>query len=289
MGGGEDLGDELMASELTIKDLWAQVEDKVILKGASLTVRSGEIHALMGPNGSGKSTLANVLMGNPFYQVIKGEVLYKGEDLLAMAPDERARRGLFIAFQYPVSIPGVTMASFLRTAVSARRGMEKDQLMSLAEFQKLVKAKVEELQVDPSVLGRYVNEGFSGGEKKRAEILQMALLEPEIAIMDETDSGLDVDAVKIVAAGINRMYETSGRTMGVLVITHYPRILKYIRPTQVHVMFDGRIVTSGEAPLADELDRIGYDGIRAQYEQVAMAAAGEGEVRSAGKVFWVRH
>lgn len=278
-----------MGAELVINDLWAQVEDKVILKGASLAVRSGEIHALMGPNGSGKSTLANVLMGNPFYQVTRGEVLYKGEDLLAMAPDERARKGLFIAFQYPVSIPGVTMASFLRTAVSARRGYDKDQLMSLAEFQKLVRAKVDELQVDPAILGRYVNEGFSGGEKKRAEILQMAVLEPEIAIMDETDSGLDVDAVKIVAAGVNRMYESSGRQMGVLVITHYPRILKYIKPTQVHVMFDGRIVTSGDADLAEELDRIGYDGIRAQYEQVAAEVAGEGEIRSAGKVFWVRH
>jgi len=278
-----------MSAELVIKDLWAQVEDKVILKGANLEVRTGEIHALMGPNGSGKSTLANVLMGNPFYQVIKGEILYKGEDLVAMAPDERARKGLFIAFQYPVTIPGVTMASFLRTAVSARRGFDKDQLMSLAEFQKLIRAKVAELQVDPSVLGRYVNEGFSGGEKKRAEILQMALLEPEIAIMDETDSGLDVDAVKIVAAGVNQMYEASGRTMGALVITHYPRILKYIHPTRVHVMFDGRIVTSGEKELADELDQIGYDGIRAQYERVAAEVVGEGEVRSAGKVFWVRH
>jgi Fe-S cluster assembly ATP-binding protein len=284
MGVGEQ-----MEAELTIKDLVAQVEDKVILKGTNLTVRAGEIHALMGPNGSGKSTLANVLMGNPFYQVVKGEVLYRGEDLLAMSPDARARKGLFIAFQYPVSIPGVTMASFLRTAVSARRGYDKDALMSLAEFQKLVRAKVEELQVDPAVLGRYVNEGFSGGEKKRGEILQMAVLEPEIAIMDETDSGLDVDAVKIVAAGVNRMYESSGRKMGVLVITHYPRILKYIKPTTVHVMFDGRIVTSGDAALAEELDQIGYDGIRAQYEQVAAEVADEGEVRSAGKVFWVRH
>ena len=278
-----------MSAELVIRDLWAQVEDKVILKGTNLTVLSGEIHALMGPNGSGKSTLANVLMGNPFYQVVKGEVLYKGQDLVTMAPDERSRQGLFIAFQYPVSIPGVTMASFLRTAVSARRGFDKDQLMSLAEFQKLIKAKVAELQVDPAVLGRYVNEGFSGGEKKRGEILQMAVLEPEIAIMDETDSGLDVDAVKIVAAGVNRMYETSGKKMGVLVITHYPRILKYIKPTTVHVMFDGRIVTSGDAALAEELDAIGYDGIRAQYEQVAAEVAGEGEVRSAGKVFWVKH
>jgi Fe-S cluster assembly ATP-binding protein len=278
-----------MSAELLIKNLWAQVEDKVILKGANLEVRSGEIHALMGPNGSGKTTLAHVLMGNPFYQVIKGEVLYNNEDLLAMAPDDRARKGLFIAFQYPVSIPGVTMASFLRTAVSARRAYEKDHLMGLAEFQKLARAKVEELQVDPAVLGRYVNEGFSGGEKKRAEILQMALLEPEIAIMDETDSGLDVDAVKIVAAGVNRMYEASGKKMGVLVITHYPRILKYIKPTRVHVMFDGRIVTSGDADLAEELDQIGYDGIRAQYERVAAEVVGEGEVRSAGKVFWVQH
>ena len=278
-----------MGAELLIKNLWAQVEDKVILKGASLGVHSGEIHALMGPNGSGKTTLAHVLLGNPFSQVIKGGVDYNGDDLLAMAPDERARRGLFIAFQYPVSIPGVTMASFLRTAVSARQGYEKDQLMPLAEFQKLARAKVEELQVDPAVLGRYVNEGFSGGEKKRAEILQMALLAPEIAIMDETDSGLDVDAVKIVAAGVNRMYETSGNKMGVLMITHYPRILKYIKPTRVHVMFDGRIVTSGDAELADELDQIGYDGIRAQYERVAAEVVGEGEVRSAGKVFWVQH
>ena len=278
-----------MDGELVIRDLVAQVEDKVILKGTSLTVRAGEIHALMGPNGSGKSTLANVLMGNPFYQVVKGEVLYKGEDLLSMAPDERARKGLFIAFQYPVTIPGVTMANFLRTSVSARRGYDKESLMSLAEFQKLVRSKVEELRVDPQVLGRYVNEGFSGGEKKRGEILQMAVLEPEIAIMDETDSGLDVDAVKIVAAGVNRMYETSGRKMGVLLITHYPRILKYIKPTTVHVMFDGRIVTSGDAVLAEELDQIGYDGIRAQYERVAAEVAHEGEVRSAGKVFWVRH
>jgi len=213
----------------------------------------------------------------------------KGQELLALAPDERARQGLFIAFQYPVSIPGVTMASFLRTAVSARRGYDKDQLMGLAEFQKLIKAKVADLQVDPAVLGRYINEGFSGGEKKRGEILQMAVLEPEIAIMDETDSGLDVDAVKIVAAGVNRMFETTGRKMGVLVITHYPRILKYIKPNTVHVMFDGRIVTSGGALLAEELDQIGYDGIRTQYEQVAAEAAGEGEVRSAGKVFWVKH
>src|SRR2546429_469694 len=231
-----------MGSELIIKNLHANIEGKPILRGVDLVVRQGEVHALMGPNGSGKSTLANVLMGNPTYQVVKGEVLYKGQDLLAMSPDERARKGLFIAFQYPVSIPGVTMPSFLRTAVSARRGIDKAGLMSLAEFQRLVRAKVEELQVDPAVLGRYVNEGFSGGEKKRAEILQMAVLEPEIAIMDETDSGLDVDAVKIVAAGGKRMYESSRRKLGGLVITHHPRSLKYIQPATGDVRFDRSIV-----------------------------------------------
>src|SRR5438132_8896608 len=169
-------------ADLEIRDLTVQVEEKVILKGANLTLNKGEVHALMGPNGSGKSTLANVLMGNPFYQVVKGEVLYKGEDLLSMAPDERARKGLFIAFQYPVTIPGVTMANFLRTSVSARRGYDKESLMSLAEFQKLVRSKVEELQVDPQVLGRYVNEGFSGGEKKRGEIRQMAVIQPDMGI-----------------------------------------------------------------------------------------------------------
>src|SRR5205807_6789426 len=182
--------EEWMNAELSIRDLWAQVEDKVILKGTSLTVRAGEIHALMGPNGSGKSTLANVLMGNPFYQVVKGEVLYKGEDLLSMAPDERARKGLFIAFQYPVTIPGVTMANFLRTSVSARRGYDKESLMSLAEFQKLVRSKVEELQVDPQVLGRYVNEGFSGGGEEGGEGRQVGVLGAERGIVGEDDSGL---------------------------------------------------------------------------------------------------
>ncbi len=226
-------------ADLEIKDLGVQVEEKVILKGANLSLNKGEIHALMGPNGSGKSTLANVLMGNPFYQVVKGEVLYKGEDLLAMAPDERARKGLFIAFQYPVSIPGVTMSSFLRTAVSARRGYDKE-LMPVGDFQKLLKQKMSELRIEPAIVARYVNEGFSGGEKKRAEILQMALLEPEIAIMDETDSGLDIDSVKVVADGVSRMYEQAQGKLGILLITHYSRILHYIKPSAVHVMFDGR-------------------------------------------------
>jgi Fe-S cluster assembly ATP-binding protein len=276
-------------ADLEIKDLTVQVEDKVILKGANLVLNRGEIHALMGPNGSGKSTLANVLMGNPFYQVVKGEILYKEEDLLAMPPDERARKGLFIAFQYPVSIPGVTMASFLRTAVSARRGYEKE-LIPVGEFQKLLKQTLSELPIiEPAIVGRYVNEGFSGGEKKRAEILQMAMLEPEIAIMDETDSGLDIDSVKVVADGISRMYERSKGNMGILVITHYSRILHYIKPSNVHVMFDGRIVVSGGPELADELEQTGYEGIRAQFEVIAGEVQQEGAVRRAGKVFWVAH
>jgi Fe-S cluster assembly ATP-binding protein len=275
-------------ADLEIRDLQVQVEDKVILKGVNLTVNKGEVHALMGPNGSGKSTLANVLMGNPFYQVVKGDVLYKGEDLLATAPDERARRGLFIAFQYPVAIPGVTMASFLRTAVSARRGFEKE-LMPVAEFQKILRAKIEELKIDPSITGRYVNEGFSGGEKKRAEILQMALLEPEIAIMDETDSGLDIDSVKVVADGVNRMFDAAKGQMGILVITHYSRILHYINPDHVHVLFDGRLVVSGDADLAEELERTGYEGIKSQVDVIHAEVAESGAVRRAGKVFWVVH
>ncbi len=276
-------------ADLEIKDLTVQVEDKVILKGANLILNRGEIHALMGPNGSGKSTLANVLMGNPFYQVVKGEILYKEEDLLAMPPDERARKGLFIAFQYPVSIPGVTMSSFLRTAVSARRGYDKE-LIPVGEFQKLLKQTLSELPIiEPAIVGRYVNEGFSGGEKKRAEILQMAMLEPEIAIMDETDSGLDIDSVKVVADGITRMYERSKGNMGILVITHYSRILHYIKPSNVHVMFDGRIVVSGGPELADELEQTGYEGIRSQFEVIAGEVQQEGAVRRAGKVFWVAH
>jgi len=275
-------------ADLEIIDLTVQVEDKVILKGANLAINKGEIHALMGPNGSGKSTLANVLMGNPFYQVVRGEVLYKGEDLLAMSPDERARKGLFIAFQYPVSIPGVTMSSFLRTALSARRGYEKE-LIPVGEFQKLLKQKMEELRIEPAIVTRYVNEGFSGGEKKRAEILQMALLAPEIAIMDETDSGLDIDSVKVVSDGINRMYEQSNREMGILVITHYSRILHFIKPSYVHVMFDGRFVVSGGPELAEELEQAGYEGIKSQFEVIAAEVASEGAVRRAGKVFWVVH
>lgn len=275
-------------ADLEVRDLHVQVEEKVILKGVTLNVNKGEVHALMGPNGSGKSTLANVLMGNPFYQVGRGDVLYKGEDLLVMAPDERARKGLFIAFQYPVAIPGVTMASFLRTAVSARRGYEKE-LIPVGEFQKILRAKIEDLKMDPAITGRYVNEGFSGGEKKRAEILQMALMEPEIAIMDETDSGLDIDSVKIVADGVNRMFDASGGQMGIVVITHYSRILHYIKPHHVHVMFDGRLVVSGGAELAEELEQNGYEGIKSQVDVLHAEVQEAGAVRRAGKVFWVVH
>ena len=275
-------------ADLTIRDLHVQVEEKVILKGVNLELSAGEIHAIMGPNGSGKSTLANVLMGNPFYQVARGDVLYKGEDLLAMAPDERAKKGLFIAFQYPVSIPGVTMASFLRTAVSARRGY-KTELIPVGEFQKLLRAKIDALKMDPAIIGRYVNDGFSGGEKKRAEILQMALLEPQIAIMDETDSGLDIDLVKVVADGIQNMFEEAKGGMGVLVITHYSRILQFLRPHHVHIMYDGRIVVSGGPELAEELEQHGYEGIRQQFEIVAAEVQEEGAIRRAGKVFWVAH
>jgi Fe-S cluster assembly ATP-binding protein len=275
-------------ADLVIRDLHVQVEEKVILKGVNLELSRGEIHAVMGPNGSGKSTLANVLMGNPFYQLTRGDVLYQGEDLLAMPPDERARKGLFIAFQYPVSIPGVTMASFLRTAVSMRRGYEHE-LMPVGEFQKLIREKIEALKIDPSIVGRYVNEGFSGGEKKRAEILQMALLEPTIAFMDETDSGLDIDSLKVVADGIVRMYEDAKGQMGVLVITHYSRILQFIKPHHVHIMYDGRIVVSGGPELAEELEERGYEGIRQQFEVIAAEVQDEGAVRRAGKVFWVAH
>jgi Fe-S cluster assembly ATP-binding protein len=278
------------APELVIRNLRAKVEDldREILKGVNLEVRTGEIHAIMGPNGSGKSTLANVLMGNPFYVITGGEVLYKGRDLLEMTPDERAREGLFIAFQYPVSVPGVNFASFLRTALSARRGYQ-NELIPVAEFQRILREKLELLKLDPSIVTRYVNEGFSGGEKKRAEILQMAILEPEMAIMDETDSGLDIDAVKVVAENVNQLFEKAGGKMGIVLITHYSRILHYIRPHHVHVMLDGRIVISGGAELADELEQTGYEGLQQQFAEVAAATPGDQPVRRAGKVFWVAH
>ena len=252
-------------SELIIRNLHVNIADKEILKGVDLTLPQGEVHAIMGPNGTGKSTLAYTLMGHPAYEVTEGEVIYRGQNVLELEPDERARLGMFLAFQYPVSIPGVTVANFLRTAINARRRAENpdDKGMPIPEFRKMLKEKMQLLKVDPSFAGRYLNEGFSGGEKKRAEVLQMAALEPEIAILDETDSGLDIDALKVVADGVNAL---RGPGLGALVITHYQRILNYIKPDVVHVMMDGRIVQSGGADLALRLEEQGYDWVREQLE-----------------------
>ena len=215
-------------SELVIRNLHVSIDGKEILKGLDLTVRQGEVHAIMGPNGTGKSTLAYALMGHPSYEVTEGEVWYKGENILELEPDERSRKGIFLAFQYPVSISGVTLANFLRTAINSRRRAENpdDKGIPIPEFRKMMKEQMERLKMDTSFAGRYLNEGFSGGEKKRAEILQMAMLKPEIAILDETDSGLDIDALRIVSEGVNAL---RGPDLGVLVITHYQRILNYIQ------------------------------------------------------------
>ncbi len=248
-------------SELVIRNLHVQIENKPILKGLSLTVPQGEVHAIMGPNGTGKSTLANTLMGHPSYTVTEGEILFKDRNLLELPVEERSHLGLFLAFQYPVSIPGVTVANFLRTAVNAHRKAvnPEDKGIPILEFRKVMKEKMEMLKVDHAFAGRYLNEGFSGGEKKRAEVLQMAMLKPEIAILDETDSGLDIDALRIVSEGVNTLRSTE---LGVLVITHYQRILNYIRPDVVHVMMDGRIVESGGADLALDLEEHGYTWVR---------------------------
>jgi Fe-S cluster assembly ATP-binding protein len=258
--------------ELSIQDLHVSVEGKEILKGLSLSVRKNEIHALMGPNGSGKSTLANTIMGHPRYEVTSGDIRFKGESVLEMEPDERSRKGLFLAFQYPVGIPGVSVANFLRTALNARLAppdteasgaVPKKKGIAPKEFRALLRDKMALLKMDESFAGRYLNDGFSGGEKKRAEILQMAVLKPEIAVMDETDSGLDIDALRIVSDGVNAL---AGPDLGVLVITHYQRILNYIKPHFVHVMMDGRLVHSGGPELALELESRGYDWVRAKEE-----------------------
>lgn len=248
-------------SELVIHDLHANVGGKEILKGVNLTVHQGEVHALMGPNGTGKSTLAYVLMGHPNYEVTGGEVIFQGQNILDLEPDERSHLGIFLAFQYPVAIPGVTLANFLRTAINARRKSEdeSDKGIPIPEFRRMLKAKMDLLKMDHSFAGRYLNEGFSGGEKKRAEILQLATLEPQIAILDETDSGLDIDALRIVSEGVNTL---RGPSLGVLVITHYQRILNYIKPEFVHIMLDGRIVESGGPDLALHLEEHGYDWLR---------------------------
>ena len=258
-----------MNATLEIKNLHVSVEGKEILTGVDLSVNKGEVHALMGPNGTGKSTLANALMGHPALDVTEGDILFQGEDILGMAPDERARAGLFLAFQYPIAVPGVSLANFLRTAINARRKAEDedDKGIPIPEFRKLLKEKMDLLEMSHEFAGRYLNEGFSGGEKKRAEILQLATLEPSIAVLDETDSGLDIDALKIVAGGVNAI---SGPDLGVLIITHYQRILNYIKPDFVHIMLDGRVVESGGAELALQLEEHGYDWVREKH-QVSVA------------------
>ncbi|KAA1279135.1 MAG: Fe-S cluster assembly ATPase SufC [SAR202 cluster bacterium] len=244
---------------LQISDLCVSIEDQQILKGVNLTVNAGEVHAIMGPNGSGKSTLANSLAGRPEYSVVSGQVLYQGEDLLTLEPEDRARRGLFLAFQYPMELPGVRAWQFLKAAVDAKRRHNGNEEMSAREFDQFLKDKVSQVDIDPELSRRNVNEGFSGGEKKRNEILQMAMLEPTLALLDETDSGLDIDALRIVSDGVNKLRNPSN---AVVLVTHYQRILNYITPDFVHVLVDGRIVRSGGADLAHELEEKGYDWIR---------------------------
>jgi Fe-S cluster assembly ATP-binding protein len=244
---------------LEIHNLHVRTEEREILHGVDLVVSKGETHALMGPNGSGKSTLANTLMGNPSYELTEGKIVLNGEDLTEADPDERARAGLFLAFQYPATIPGVSVANFLRMAVNAGR----DDPIKVKEFGRLLAENMELLRINRDFTSRYLNEGFSGGEKKRAEILQLAMLQPEFAVLDETDSGLDIDALRVVADGVNAM---RGDERGFLIITHYTRILEYVKPDFVHIMLDGRIVREGGAELASELEEKGYDFIREEVE-----------------------
>ncbi len=252
---------------LQIKDLCVKVEDKEILKGVNLTINKGEVHALMGRNGSGKSTLSYTLMGHPRYTVTNGSILFEGKDLLAMAADVRSRAGMYLAFQYPVAIPGVSVSNFLRASVKARRGQD----VPVKEFRKELKEQLKALGVSETFLSRYVNDGFSGGEKKRLEILQMALLKPSMALLDETDSGLDIDALKTVAQGINAMQNTN---VSILLITHYQRILDYVTPQFVHVMQDGQIVMSGDSELAKKLEAEGYDWTNKEPNGKELASTG---------------
>ncbi len=237
-----------------IEDLHVNVEGREILKGVTLEVNRGEVHAIMGPNGSGKSTLANAVMGHPKYEITRGRIWFKGEDVTDLSPDERARRGMFMAFQHPIAIPGVTIMNFLRMALKYVRGQD----VPAGEFRRLLREKMASLRMDESFATRYVNDGFSGGERKRAEILQMAMLQPELAVLDETDTGLDIDALRIVSEGINSLL---GPDMGVLIITHYIRILNYVQPQFVHVLYDGRIIMSGGPDLAHQLEERGYDWV----------------------------
>src|SRR6185369_9409481 len=246
-------------ADLEIRNLHVRAADKDILKGLDLTASQGEIHALMGPNGSGKSTLANVIMGQPNLEVTEGQILFQGEDVTEADPDERARAGLFMAFQYPSAIPGVSVINFLRTAINAQRKARGEDPINLKDFRKLLEGQMQLLGVDREFTRRYLNEGFSGGEKKRCEILQMAILKPVVAVLDETDSGLDIDALRTVANAVNAM---RGPDLGALIITHYQRILGYIQPDFIHVMLNGRIVEEGGPELAAELEQKGYEWVR---------------------------
>jgi Fe-S cluster assembly ATP-binding protein len=248
---------------LSIKNLHASIGDKEILKGINLEVKAGEIHAIMGPNGAGKSTLASIIAGNENYEVTKGEISLDGEDLSDLAPEERAHRGVFLSFQYPVEIPGVSVTNFMRTAINETRKANGQEEMPANEMLKVIREKSELLEIDRKFLSRSLNEGFSGGEKKRNEIFQMAMLEPKIAILDETDSGLDIDALRIVANGVNKLKSDKN---AIVVITHYQRLLDYIVPDFVHVLYNGKIVKSGGAALAHELEEKGYDWIKQEQE-----------------------
>ena len=248
---------------LEVKNLHATINGKEILKGINLVIKTGEVHAIMGPNGSGKSTLSAVLVGNPMYEVTQGEVTFNGKDLLAMAPEDRAHEGLFLSFQYPVEIPGVSMTNFMRAAINEKRKYQGQEPMSAGGFIKLMKEKRKVVELDSKLSNRSVNEGFSGGEKKRNEIFQMAMLEPTLSILDETDSGLDVDALRIVAEGVNKLKRPDTST---IVITHYDRLLDLIKPDIVHVLFNGRIVKTGGPELAKEIEDKGYDWIKAEAE-----------------------
>ena len=250
---------------LEIRDLHATVDGKEILRGINLSIKKGEIHAIMGPNGSGKSTLAKILAGHPAYEVTKGEVLFEGRNLLELAPDERAREGVFLAFQYPVEVPGVSNAQFLRLAYNEKRKHRGEEELDPLEFKDLLAERAKVVEMDAGLMSRSVNEGFSGGEKKRNEILQMAVLEPRLAVLDETDSGLDIDALRIVSEGVNKLRTPEN---AVVLVTHYQRLLNYIVPDRVHVLFKGRIVRTGGRELALELEEKGYDWIR---EAVASA------------------
>jgi Fe-S cluster assembly ATP-binding protein len=258
--------------DLEIRDLHVSTDGQEILRGVDLDVSRGQIHALMGPNGSGKSTLASTLLGHPAYEITQGSITFKGEDITEAEPHERAKSGLFLAFQYPVAIPGVSVANFLRMAINAKR----EEPIGVKEFRAQLQHAVELLDVDRAFTSRHLNDGFSGGEKKRAEILQMAMLLPDVAILDETDSGLDIDALRTVAAGVKRLHEETG--LGALIITHYQRILHYVEPGFVHIMLDGRIVLEGGVELVERLEREGYDQIRQQHwaGEAGVLAAGDG-------------